>query len=314
MSHDDRSSAHTTHGLEHRCRDVVVRTLPAAYARGTGLSLMSGLSIPMMFYTTYYVRATRVTQPFFPDQLLPLPQPFKSSFHGAMLSGLALGSSHEGHASVDRRCASSVRHVDVVAALADEKFAVSEQLADAEITKYKALLAVIGVMLLIVVVLAAIVIVRSHRKMIPACFSRTARHGARPSPERGVGNAWPCLTPCDTRRSDGHVKQRKVLPPMRCDEGCGACCGVAPATETEYRRVERYIEEEGITPVADGDELTCPFYQQGRCVVYPVRPLICKLFGTRRTSRLRARLQRQRARTGDRPDDRRQRSTDACPS
>jgi len=66
---------------------------------------------------------------------------------------------------------------------------------------------------------------------------------------------------------------------MRCDEGCGACCGVAPATETEYRRVERYIEEQGITPMAGGDELTCPFYQQGRCVVYPVRPLICKLFG-----------------------------------
>ena len=91
---------------------------------------MSGSNIPMMFYTTYYVRATRVTQPFFPDQLLPLPQPFKSSFHCAMLSGLALG----GHFMKDTRRSTvgadhpvdlPFGHVDVVAALADEKFAVS---------------------------------------------------------------------------------------------------------------------------------------------------------------------------------------------
>jgi hypothetical protein len=60
------------------------------------------------------------------------------------------------------------------------------------------------------------------------------------------------------------VKKLKVLPAMRCDAGCGECCGVIPVTETEYRRVERFAREHGIVPVdhgASGDKLTCPFYQ-----------------------------------------------------
>jgi len=49
--------------------------------------------------------------------------------------------------------------------------------ADAEITKYKALIAVIGVLLLIVVG-AAIVIVRSHRKMIDTLLADRESHRA----------------------------------------------------------------------------------------------------------------------------------------
>jgi uncharacterized protein len=72
-------------------------------------------------------------------------------------------------------------------------------------------------------------------------------------------------------------KKLKVLPPMRCDRGCGACCGFAPATETEYQAVRRYAESHGITPIEQG--VTCPFYQDGQCSVYPVRPMICRVFG-----------------------------------
>jgi hypothetical protein len=78
------------------------------------------------------------------------------------------------------------------------------------------------------------------------------------------------------------VKKLKVLPAMRCDAGCGECCGVIPVTETEYRRVERFAREHGIVPVdhgASGDKLTCPFYQGGTCAVYEVRPVICRVFG-----------------------------------
>ncbi len=78
------------------------------------------------------------------------------------------------------------------------------------------------------------------------------------------------------------MKKLKVLPPMRCDAGCGECCGVIPVTETEYRRVERFAREHGIVPVdhgAAGDKLTCPFYQGGTCAVYEVRPVICRVFG-----------------------------------
>jgi len=65
---------------------------------------------------------------------------------------------------------------------------------------------------------------------------------------------------------------------MRCDTGCGQCCGVVPATETEFRRIERFIAEHGISPAAHTDG-TCPFYQGGSCVVHPVRPLVCNLYG-----------------------------------
>lgn len=67
------------------------------------------------------------------------------------------------------------------------------------------------------------------------------------------------------------------LPVMRCDSGCGECCGVAPATETEFRKVEEYVRQNGVEALDQG--VTCPFYQGGKCAVYPVRPLACRLFG-----------------------------------
>jgi len=67
------------------------------------------------------------------------------------------------------------------------------------------------------------------------------------------------------------------LPPMRCDDGCGKCCGIAPASPDEYRAVVRYARANNITPKKQG--LTCPFYQGGTCAVYPVRPVMCRVFG-----------------------------------
>lgn len=74
------------------------------------------------------------------------------------------------------------------------------------------------------------------------------------------------------------VKKLKVIPSMRCDEGCGECCGIVPATEDEFRAIRRFIDLHEIAPAASLDG-TCPLYQGGKCTVYPVRPLICRLFG-----------------------------------
>jgi Fe-S-cluster containining protein len=74
------------------------------------------------------------------------------------------------------------------------------------------------------------------------------------------------------------VKKLKVIPSMHCDAGCGECCGVVPATEKEFRDIQRFIDEHAIVPAASLDG-TCPFYQNGGCAIYPVRPLICSLFG-----------------------------------
>lgn len=71
--------------------------------------------------------------------------------------------------------------------------------------------------------------------------------------------------------------RRLKLPVMKCDDGCGDCCGVVPVTEEEYDRIKAYIEEKGIKPMRQG--ITCPLYIGGKCSIYPVRPFICEAFG-----------------------------------
>jgi len=73
------------------------------------------------------------------------------------------------------------------------------------------------------------------------------------------------------------LRRLPLLPPMRCDDGCGECCGIVPVTETEFQRVRRFVEAQGIVPVNQGP--TCPFFQAGRCAVYEARPMICRIFG-----------------------------------
>ena len=74
------------------------------------------------------------------------------------------------------------------------------------------------------------------------------------------------------------MKKLKVIPSMRCDTHCGQCCGVVPATETEFRAIERHIEQHAVVPAAHTDG-TCPFYQAGQCAIHSVRPLVCRLYG-----------------------------------
>ena len=67
------------------------------------------------------------------------------------------------------------------------------------------------------------------------------------------------------------------LPPMRCDRDCDLCCGFVTCTRSEFQRIMAYAEEHGVTALRQGS--TCPFYQDGRCAVHPVRPFTCRLFG-----------------------------------
>jgi Fe-S-cluster containining protein len=67
------------------------------------------------------------------------------------------------------------------------------------------------------------------------------------------------------------------LPVMQCDDGCGECCGTVLCKPHEYEAVRAYAAEHKIKPIAQG--ITCPWYQGGKCAVYPVRPWICRVFG-----------------------------------
>ena len=63
--------------------------------------------------------------------------------------------------------------------------------------------------------------------------------------------------------------------------GCGDCCGIIPATAAETETIRRYITDNGIRPIERADKTTCPFRddENKKCLIYPVRPLICRLFG-----------------------------------
>ena len=62
---------------------------------------------------------------------------------------------------------------------------------------------------------------------------------------------------------------------------CGACCCVIPATIPEINAIRDYIAVNGISPIERSDKTICPFRDEEnkKCLVYPVRPIICRLYG-----------------------------------
>ena len=72
---------------------------------------------------------------------------------------------------------------------------------------------------------------------------------------------------------------------------CGQCCGaILPVTPQEVERIRKYIEKNNIKPVptlkilaTKTIDLTCPFYEKSKCLVYEVRPRICKDFMCNKT-------------------------------
>lgn len=79
------------------------------------------------------------------------------------------------------------------------------------------------------------------------------------------------------------MKKRKLpvlaleLPPMRCEKGCGECCGPVPVTRKKLEQVRAYCAEHGITPQPQG--LRCPLYLRSQCAIYPIRPRVCQAYG-----------------------------------
>lgn len=62
---------------------------------------------------------------------------------------------------------------------------------------------------------------------------------------------------------------------------CGQCCGIVPASQAEINTIRNYIAVNGISPIKRADKTICPFRdnENKKCLIYPVRPLICRLFG-----------------------------------
>lgn len=59
--------------------------------------------------------------------------------------------------------------------------------------------------------------------------------------------------------------------------GCGACCVYPPCSEQERALIIDYCFKNDVKPVDNGE--TCPFRQDGKCAIYDVRPVPCRLAG-----------------------------------
>ena len=135
-----------------------------------------------------------------------------------------------------------------------------------------------------------------RRRVTGAGGARASAGGIRAeSPQwsriRSMTSRWQGLEnpalPCDaasTIRARLHSLNHAMLseldthlPVMRCDRDCDLCCGFVSCTATEFDDVMAFARANGIEPRRQG--MTCPFYREGRCSVYTVRPFTCRLFG-----------------------------------
>lgn len=65
--------------------------------------------------------------------------------------------------------------------------------------------------------------------------------------------------------------------------GCGVCCScLLPVSKNEIRIIRKYIKQHKIKPLHNLGMLDCPFFDSNKsehkCLIYPVRPWICKVF------------------------------------
>ena len=74
-----------------------------------------------------------------------------------------------------------------------------------------------------------------------------------------------------------------IPPHTRC-RNCGECCGPVPATPEEIKAIRDYLKE--FPEIArlvtqNTSRINCPFHDSNkkRCMIYPVRPLLCRLMG-----------------------------------
>jgi len=91
------------------------------------------------------------------------------------------------------------------------------------------------------------------------------------------------------------VKKRSLkeiyaeIPRMLCLTNCSYCCGPVKIGRRERININRYCREHGLPTSKvfgnpdewekDGKKGGCVYLRVGKCVIYPVRPVLCRIFG-----------------------------------
>ena len=70
-----------------------------------------------------------------------------------------------------------------------------------------------------------------------------------------------------------------MIPKMECKPGCHQCCGPTLWSRAEYETIKHFLENNGRKEL-EATGLSCPYLDNEKgCSIYPVRPLLCRLFG-----------------------------------
>jgi Fe-S-cluster containining protein len=81
------------------------------------------------------------------------------------------------------------------------------------------------------------------------------------------------------------------IPQIEC-KGCAECCGPTLWSDIEYLYIKDYLHKHNMIEKKYDDKflssflslklenLTCPYLVDKKCSIYPVRPFICRIFGT----------------------------------
>lgn len=78
----------------------------------------------------------------------------------------------------------------------------------------------------------------------------------------------------------------ELIPDFACADRCYECCrnfGVPSRTVVEDKRIKEFLQERSMRQ-GEARGNTCPYLDEdlksGGCSIYPVRPLVCRLYGT----------------------------------
>ena len=80
----------------------------------------------------------------------------------------------------------------------------------------------------------------------------------------------------------------KKLPKLNCKGLCTESCSLIKVGELERKRIKEFLGNDPFIPQEDflqtimsmkKEEWACKLLKDGKCTVYNIRPLICRLFG-----------------------------------
>jgi len=75
-----------------------------------------------------------------------------------------------------------------------------------------------------------------------------------------------------------------MIPDFECQH-CHQCCGPVVWFEPEEILISDYLQKQGIKRILwtkeefEQNHMRCPYLVDDRCIIYPVRPIVCRLQG-----------------------------------